>query len=643
MKTGTEKSPAEEILVRLNDILPHVEKPARYFGGEIGLVRKPWDSVRARVAIAFPDVYEIAAANLGHKLIQHVVNSREDYLAERVYAPWPDMEARLRESGTPLYSLESYHPVADFDILGVSLTHELGFTNLLLLIDLSGLELRATERGFPIVVAGGPAVFNPEPVAAFVDAFLLGDGEEAALKMVGEIARRREEIDRARGNPAAEKALKAEILNSWGGAGGTKGIAGVYVPGHFEVKHGLDGRIESIRNIAGGPDVIRKAIVTDLDSAPWLLEPPIPHMQGVANRVTVEPVRGCTHGCRFCQAGMIYRPYRERSVDLLLEQAEKLLECTGLQEQSFLALSATDWPDLHKFIARMREVDRDFHLRISLPSNRMAALDKELTGLLITNRKGGLTLAIEAATPRLRAVINKDVTDEDIERAVENAVTSDWDLLKLYFMIGLPTETDEDVMSIVDLVERIRATCRWLKKEGRATVGHVKLRVSVSSFVPKAHTPFQWAPMDPPETLDRKQRMLGGLRRIKGVEYNSHDISASWVEGIMARGDRLLADAIEKAYRLGARFDAWGGKCQRELWSAAFCEAGLDHDRYLGGRDVDEILPWDHLSCGVDKEWLKREWLKALDEMMTPDCNETECHACGMQRLYGECRPIRLR
>ncbi len=641
MKDDLNRVGPEEIRRRLDDILPHVERPGRYFAGEIGVVRKPWEKARARVVIAFPDVYEIAAVNLGHKLIQHVINQKDEFLAERVYSPWPDMEEKLRESVMPLYSLESYHPVAEFDILGVSLTHELSFTNLFQLIDLAGLPLRAEERGFPIVAAGGPAVFNPEPVAAFVDAFLLGDGEEAALEMVEVIAARRDDINSARGDIEAEKIIKAEILDEWGGAGGRKGIQGVYIPAHFEVQRDAGGRIENIRNIAGGPDVIHKSLVIDLDNASWVLDPPIPHMQNLASRVTVEPVRGCTHGCRFCQAGMIYRPYRERSLDLLVDQAEKLLDSTGLQEQSFLALSATDWPYLRGFIRRMREADRDFHLKISLPSNRIAALDKELTDLIITNRKGGLTLAIEAATQRLRAVINKEVTDEDIERAVTNAVESGWDLLKLYFMIGLPTETDDDVYAIIDLVGRIVGLHRKLKKEGRAKSGKLRIKVSVSSIIPKSHTPFQWSAMDSRETLDRKQKMLTELRRIRGVEYHSHDIDASWIEGIMSRGDRLLSDAIERAFLLGARFDAWSDKCDVEVWKRAFEETGIDPDRYTGERDVEEILPWEHLSCGVDSEWLKKDRLRALDGLMLPDCNESSCHTCGMHSIYKECKPAR--
>jgi len=642
MKSDDRKIGPEEIVGRLDDILPHVEKPGRYFAGELGAVRKNWDSALARMVIAFPDVYEIAAANLGHRLIQHIINSRDDFLAERVFAPWPDMEAELRETGTPLYSLESFRPIADFDILGVSLTHELSFTNLLLLVDLAGLPLRAADRGFPIVIAGGPAVFNPEPVSPFVDAFLLGDGEDAALEMVEVVAAFRDEIDAARGDLEAERKIKAEITDRWGGAHGNAGIQGVYVPSHFEVSQDADGRITGISNTSGGPDLVRKALVTDLETAPWELEPLIPHLQGITNRVTIEPIRGCTHGCRFCQAGMIYRPYRERPPDLVVSQAEKLLDSTGLQEQSFLALSATDWPHLKEFIHRMQEGKRDFHLRISLPSGRIAALDRDLTDLLASSRKGGLTLAIEAATPRLRAVINKEATDEDIERAIENAVRSDWDLIKLYFMIGLPSETDDDVLAIVDLIRRIRSVHQSLKKNGETNVGRLRLKVSVSSFVPKAHTPFQWAPMDTPVTLDRKQKMLLELRRMKGVDYSSHDIGASRVEGILARGDRRVADAIERAYALGARFDAWNDKCDPQLWDQAFRDVGFDPDRYLGGRDIDEILPWDHLSCGVDKEWLKKDWLRALSEAMIPDCNEAGCLRCGLHSIYPDCRPLRL-
>jgi radical SAM superfamily enzyme YgiQ (UPF0313 family) len=339
---------------------------------------------------------------------------------------------------------------------------------------------------------------------------------------------------------------------------------------------------------------------------------------------------------------MIYRPYRMRSIDVLTGQAEHLLAATGRQELSFLALSATDWPYLNEFIHRMQAPGRDYHLRISLPSGRIAALTSELTDILMLSRKGGLTLAIEAATPRLRAVINKDVTDEDIDRAVTNAVMSGWDLIKLYFMIGLPTETDDDVLAIADLVERIVGLHRRLKKERTGQVGRLRLTVSVSSFVPKSHTPFQWASMDSAETLDRKQRMLLGLRRLKNVEYNSHDVESSRLEGILARGDRRLAGVIERAFRMGARFDAWGDMSKPGIWRRAFEDEGLSPEWYLRERNLDEILPWDHLSCGVDKEWLRQEWRRAQEGETTPDCNETTCRSCGMESIRPGCSPQRL-
>ena len=632
----------DQIKLRLEDILPHVEKPSRYFAGELGIVRKPWDSVRARMLIAFPDVYEIAAGNLGHKLIRHIINGNPDFLAERVYAPWPDMEQQLRDTGTPLYALESYRPVSDFDILGFSLTHELSFSNLLLILDLGGLGLKSSERGFPIVAAGGPAVFNPEPMAAFVDAFLLGDGELASLEMVNVIAEYREEIDNARGDFDAEVALKKRILDTWGGAGEHEGIRGIYVPDHFEVEQDSDGRINSIKNIAGGPDSVEKALLIDLNDAPWETSPPVPHMQGVSNRITVEPARGCTRGCRFCQAGMIYRPYRMRSTDLLVDQAEQLLKSTGYTEQSFLALSATDWPGLEEFIDRIQAPKRDFHLKISLPSGRISGLNENITRKLTSNRKGGLTLAIEAATSRLRKVINKALEDEDIDRAIEVVLSTGWDLVKLYFMVGLPTETDEDVGEIVDLIDRIRSIVKRMKREGKTKVGRLRLRVSVSSFVPKAHTPFQWAAMDSMESLDRKQRMLLDIRRMKGVDLRTHDIGASWVEGILARGDRRLSAAIEAAFHMGARFDAWSDRCDPEIWRSALNETGLDPGWYLRERESDEVLPWDHLSCGVQKDWLKKEWERGNEGKMTPDCNETTCLKCGVQELFPECKPMRL-
>jgi radical SAM superfamily enzyme YgiQ (UPF0313 family) len=363
-------------------------------------------------------------------------------------------------------------------------------------------------------------------------------------------------------------------------------------------------------------------------------------MQGVAGRVTVEPARGCTRGCRFCQAGSIYRPYRMRSLEVLLDQAEKLLASTGLQELSFLALSVTDWPYLKDFIRRIQIPERDFHLRVSLPSGRIAALTRELTDLTIGTRKGGLTLAVEAASQKLRSVINKDISDQDIENAVTNALLSGWDLIKLYFMIGLPTETDEDVDEIRLLVEKIMGLARSLRKSGQGDVPRLRLKVSVSNFVPKPHTAFQWAGMNSAEDLDRKQRMLTPLRKMKNVEYNSHDVHASRLEGVLARGDRRLGRAIAKAFRAGARFDSWGDKGDPEKWRQAFDDEGLDPEWYLRERDLDEILPWDHLSCGVDKEWLKREWKRSREGNLTPDCNETSCISCGITGIFPSCKPL---
>jgi len=631
-----------EIRQRLDDILPHVMRPGRYFAGEIGTVTKNWSDCSVKMVIGFPDVYEIAIGNLGHRLIQQIVNSVDGWLCERAYSPWPDMEEQLRTTSTPLYTLESLVPVADSDLFGISITHELAFTNVLQLIDLAGLPLSASERGFPIVIAGGPAVFNPEPLAEFIDAFILGDGEGIIIDLLKVIEDYREEIDRFHGDRAKEQELKKEILAIWGGAGDHEGLQGVYVPSHFTVNKNAEGVIKAVTNNAGGHDRVVKALVTDLESQPWLENLPIPHMQKLSGRVVVEPVRGCTHGCRFCQAGMIYRPYRERSMPLLLEQAEGLLESTGLREQSFLALSATDWPHLKDFVKTMQDRERDFHLKISLPSGRIADMDKELAELMLPSRKGGLTLAVESASPRLRAVINKEVSDSDIYSAVEMALSSGWDLIKLYFMIGLPTETDDDVLAIIELVKKIKSIHGELKKSPDVNVGRLKLRISVSSFVPKAHTPFQWAPMDTPESLDRKQKLLMPLRKIKGVEYKSHDIDASWIEGIMARGDREMSRVIQSAYDKGARFDAWSDQCDVERWNSVFVETGTDPLKYTGGRDVDEVLPWDHLSCGVSSEWLAADWKRALDETMLPDCNESKCHNCGMHEIYRECRPLRI-
>ncbi|HEX9746610.1 MAG TPA: TIGR03960 family B12-binding radical SAM protein [bacterium] len=631
----------EEIRARLEDILPHVQKPGRYFAGEVGLVRKAWDSVKCRMALAFPDTWEIATANHGHQIIQYVINDHPDAVSERVYTPWPDMEARLRESGTPLYSLESYHPVREFDLFGFSLTHELCFTNILQMLDLSGLPLRSEIRGFPIVIGGGPVVFNPEPMAAFFDCFLIGDGEFATIEIIESIAAFRDKIDVVRGEIEKEIVLKKEILDSWGFIDGVTGIKGAYIPAHFTVNYNPDKTVSEIKNHAGGPDVITKALVEDLNDAPWVTNPPLPHMQGFENRVTVEPARGCTQGCRFCQAGMIYRPWRERNTETVVKQAEELLHHTGRTQQSFLALSLTDWEDLPSFLDSMKGPDRNYHLKISMPSSRVGKLTQEITDKLVHNKKGGLTLAVEAGTDRLRAVINKLVTDADIDRAMRNAIRSGWDYMKIYFMIGHPTETDEDVLGIIETAKTIQKIHQEMKANGETTVKYLRFRISASTFVPKSFTPFQWAEMIGSEETKRRQRLLIPLRKMKGVEYKSHDVDSTWIEGIMSRGDRRLGDVVERAYLNGARFDAWSDQCDRGAWEQAFVESDIDPKWYFRERHVDEALPWDHLDCGVEKEWLKKDWKRSLKEIRIPDCNDAVCLNCGMTNMDPTCLPKR--
>ncbi len=612
---------------KIEDILPFVSKPGRYFGGEWGSVRKNPDDVRARICLVFPDVYEVGMSHTGHQVIYNAINARDEFAAERCYSPWVDMEEMLRRKGLPLYSLETFTPLGEFDALGFTLAHEMCFTNVLQVIDLAGLPLRASEREYPIVIGGGPVAFCPEPLADFFDCFVLGDGEDAAPAIL--------EILGMTGNES--RPPKSEVLKR------LAEIPGVYVPSHFEVSYADDNRISSIKNIANGPDKVERAFVDDLDAAEFPLNPVLPHIQSVHCRAVVEPARGCTQGCRFCQAGYIYRPYRMRRTDTLMSQSQAVLEATGYPELGLLALSTTDYPGLPMLVRRLAERERVNRLSCSLPSSRIDAIDDQLAQELAgAGRSAGLTLAIEAGSRRLRTEINKDFPPESINGAVESAVLAGFELLKLYFMIGLPSETDEDIRAIISCVDSILGTVNKLKDEGVIPKGkRFRLRVSVANFVPKAHTPFQWVEACSPDELQERQRMLRPLRKRRNVQVSYHDIHTSYLEMIFSRGDRRLARVLERAYREGARFDAWRETFDLDRWMKAFEDEGIDPDFYMQEIPTEALLPWTHFSTGVDDEFFRSEYEKSKQGISTPDCNIAGCISCGLQKREGGCIPPR--
>ena len=600
---------------RIEALLMSVQKPARYMGGEFNSVMKKPEDVDVRFAFLFPDTYEVGMSHLGMKILYHTINRREDAWCERVFSPWVDMADLMRAQGIPLFSLESRTPVAEFDLLGATLQYEMSFTNVLDALDLAGIPLRASDRkDGPFVIVGGPCAFNPEPLAPFVDLVALGDGEEETHQVI--------DCYKAwKKSGAPREAFLKEAAK----------IRGIYVPSMYDVSYNPDGTVAAIVPKNGAPEVVRKAMVSDLTAADYPEKLIVPFGEVVHNRIMLEIFRGCTRGCRFCQAGMIYRPVRERSMERLLELAEKLVSATGYDEISLMSLSSGDYSCLPELAHEMVERYAQRRVRISLPSQR---IDNVLTDTLKETqkvKKTGLTLAPEAGTQRLRDVINKGVTEEDLMRSVTDAFEQGWSSVKLYFMLGLPTETDEDVLGIADLARKVRRCYFSVPKEKRAP--GLRITVSASVFVPKNFTPFQWAAqLDYDEVVRRQQLLKEELRTVKGVDFKYHAPDVSYIEAVFARGDRRLADALEKAYRMGCRMDGWSDQFRYDLWLKAFEECGLNPDFYAcRERSTDELLPWDHLDCGVTKAFLKREWEKAQRGEITHDCRKG-CVGCGVNR-----------
>ena len=621
----------ESVFPALERLLPHVQKPVQYVGGELNAVTKAWSEVSVRWALMYPDAYEVGIPNQGVQILYEVLNERADTLCERTYAVWPDLEKLMRESGVPQFTVDSHRPVGAFDVLGLSFSTELGYTNMLTALDLAGIPIHSHNRTdeHPIVIAGGHAAFNPEPIAHFIDAAVLGDGEQAALKITDIVAQFKRDV--AQGMLTEIGDLRDELLLRLS----TSGV--VYVPKFYDVEYLEDGRIRRITpNRPGVPFRVAKHTVMDLDEWPYPKAPLVPLAESVHERMSVEIFRGCTRGCRFCQAGMITRPVRERSKTTIADMVQNGLEKTGYEEIGLLSLSSADHSDIADIAKGLADRYEESQTALSLPSTRVDAFNIDLANELTRNgRRSGLTFAPEGGSERIRRVINKMVTEEDLIRTVTAAYGAGWRQVKLYFMCGLPTETDEDVVQIARLAHEVI-------KAGRAASGRKDIRctVSIGGFVPKPHTPFQWAAQLDHETTDsRLFKLRDAVRNDRefgksiGVRY--HDGKPGIVEGILSRGDRRVGLVIEQVWRDGARFDGWSEHFSFDQWmnaaEVALANEPVDVDWYTTReRDLSEVLPWDHLDSGLDKEWLWEDWQDALAEVEVDDCRWTPCFDCGV-------------
>ncbi|MEE8186015.1 MAG: TIGR03960 family B12-binding radical SAM protein [Thermodesulfobacteriota bacterium] len=599
----------------MKDYLPLVQRPARYTGGEINSVKKDLSTVKLKFVLAFPDVYEIGMSHMGLQILYQILNMRPDIACERVYSPWPDMETLLREKEIVLSTLESEIPLKNSDIVGFSLQHELSYTNVLNILDLGGIPLYARERGDkdPLVIGGGPSTFNPEPVADFFDAFLVGDGEEAILEVADIL------IDANDENAGREEKLKR-----------LSRIEGVYIPSYFDVSYNDDWTIKEIRPLFHGYEKVRKRTTPDLNKVPATTRPVVPFVQAIHNRLGFEIARGCTRGCRFCQAGIIYRPVRERDPDEILRIIEESLNNTGYDELSLLSLSTGDYSCIEELLVRLMEMLTERKVAVSLPSMRVGTLSPRLAEEIKKVRKTGFTLAPEAGTERLRRVINKGINERDLIETISNVFSLGWRTIKLYFMIGLPTERDEDISAIVKLAEEVNRSSR---RKGP----HHNVTASISTFIPKPHTPFQWeSQIDIKRCRDRQSFLRKELKK-RRFDFKWQDAEMSLLEGLFSRGDRRLASVIKRAFDKGCRFDAWGDQFKFDIWEGILKEEGVDIAFYLyRRRPRDEVFPWNHIDTGVNREFLWEEYGKAVgttEGMIveeTPDCKVGICSTCGI-------------
>lgn len=619
----------EPVSPRLLDrLLQHVEKPGRYVGGEYNSIVKNWDRVDVKVALAFPDIYDLGMSNLGIMLLYHQLNLQPDMLAERVFSPWHDMETVMRQHAVPLHSLESKHPIRAFDLLGISIPYEQLYTNVLNLLDLAGMPIRSLDRDaqYPLVIAGGHACYNPEPVADFIDAFVIGEGEEIIVEIARVIQRTR---------AISRESQLRELAK----------VQGVYIPRFYDVAYNADGTVKTIAsNTPEAPNKVLKRIV------PVLPKPftkfLVPNIDTVHNRAPIEIMRGCTRGCRFCHAGMITRPVRERPVAEIMEAIAEIVAHTGFEEISLLSLSSSDYIWVHELADAVKAEFGDSGLSLSLPSLRIETASAALLDKIGDTRRSGFTFAPEAATEKMRDIINKYVPDEQVLETARHVYSRGWRTIKFYFMIGHPEETLEDVQAIADL-------CNAVLKEGRKILGgKATLNVGVSTFIPKPHTPFQWVSQDTTEQVLAKQRLLRNALRSSGMHFRWNAVEESAFEGFMSRGDRRLGAVIQRAWELGCKFDAWQDSHRHDRWLQAFAECGLNPTFYTHReRDLDEVFPWDHIDVAVHKKFLKEDYLMSIRRETRVDCRD-RCFACGIlpkfkdvraqtEPLAWECPPVK--
>ena len=606
-----------------DEILMKIEKPARYIGGEVNSVMKDPEKVDIRFAMCFPDVYEIGMSHLGIQILYDMFNRREDVWCERVYSPWLDLDRVMREEKIPLFALESQDPVKNFDFLGITIQFEMCYTNILQILDLSGIPLHAADRTEedPFVIGGGPCTYNPEPLADFFDIFYIGEGETVYDELL-------------------------DVYKEWKKSGESReqflrraaGIEGLYVPMFYDAEYNADGTLKSFRpNDPCAPESVKKQVVTDVTAAPYPLSPVVPFIKATQDRVVLEIQRGCIRGCRFCQAGMLYRPTRERNVERLKEYARAMLQSTGHEEISLSSLSSSDYSELKELVLFLIDEFRDKGINISLPSLRIDAFSLDVMSRVQDIRKSSLTFAPEAGSQRMRNVINKGLMEEDILDGAGQAFEGGWTKVKLYFMLGLPTETEEDMKEIARLSDRVARRYYEIPKEQRH--GKCQITASSSFFVPKPFTPFQWASMCTAEEYMQKASVVKNefqeqLNR-KSLKYNWHDAQVTVLEGVMARGDRRISRVIEEAYRLGCLFDSWTESFHNDLWMQAFENTGTDIAFYnLRKREKDELFPWDFIDIGVSRKFLYREWERAMAEEVTPNCR-VQCSGCGAAKYGG--------